>query len=70
MHGTGCPACTVSPPSLISTSERQRSLMCEADERNQQALFILENEWGCGRIDVGELQRILRGNTKCSATNG
>lgn len=35
--------------------------MCEANERNQQALFVLENEWGCGRIDVGELQRILRG---------
>ena len=43
--------------------------MCEADERNQQALFILENEWGCGRIDVGELQRILRGDTKCTATS-
>ncbi len=37
--------------------------MCEAEERNMQALYILENEWGCGRIDVSELQRILRGET-------
>lgn len=36
--------------------------MCEANERNQQALFVLENEWGCGKIDVGQLQRILRGD--------
>lgn len=34
---------------------------CEADERNRRALYILENEWGCGRIDVGALQRLLRG---------
>ena len=58
---------TVSPPSPTST--KGNDAMCEADERNQQALFILENEWGCGRIDVGELQRILRGDTKCSATS-
>jgi hypothetical protein len=38
--------------------------VCEANERNQQALYVLENEWGCGRIDVGELQRILRGDNK------
>lgn len=36
---------------------------CEAEERNQRALYVLENEWGCGRIDVGALQRILRGET-------
>lgn len=36
---------------------------CEAEERNLRALYILENEWGCGRIDVGQLQRILRGET-------
>lgn len=34
---------------------------CEAERRNKQALYILENEWGCGRIDVGALQRLLRG---------
>jgi hypothetical protein len=35
--------------------------MCEADDRNRQALFVLENEWGCGRIDVGRIRQILRG---------
>jgi len=38
--------------------------MCEADDRNKQALFVLENEWGCGRIDYGRLRQILRG-TSC-----
>lgn len=37
---------------------------CEAELRNRQALFVLENEWGCGRIDVGKLQRILRGDNQ------
>ena len=36
--------------------------MCEADDRNKQALFVLENEWGCGRIDIGRLRSLLRGN--------
>lgn len=35
--------------------------VCEAERRNRQALYLLENEWGCGRIDVGQLQRVLRG---------
>jgi hypothetical protein len=35
--------------------------MCEAEERNQRALFVLENEWGCGRIDIGQMRHILRG---------
>ena len=35
--------------------------MCEADDRNKQALFVLENEWGCGRIDIGRIKGILRG---------
>ena len=46
--------------------------MCEAERRNKQALYILENEWGCGRIDVGELQRLLRGpecDCKCKTEN-
>lgn len=34
---------------------------CEADRRNRMALYLLENEWGAGRIDVGQLKRILRG---------
>jgi len=36
---------------------------CEAEERNKQALYLLENEWGCGRIDIGAMQRLLRGET-------
>jgi hypothetical protein len=36
--------------------------MCEAEARNKRALYLLENEWGCGRIDIGQLQRILRGD--------
>ena len=43
---------------------------CEAETRNKQALYLLENEWGCGRIDVGQLQRVLRGtepDTCCKA---
>lgn len=36
--------------------------MCEADDRNKRALFVLENEWGCGRIDIGRMLSILRGN--------
>lgn len=35
---------------------------CEAERRNRKALFLLENEWGCGRINVAELQRLLRGD--------
>lgn len=44
---------------------------CEAELRNKRALYILENEWGCGRIDVGQLQRLLRGDepdTCCKET--
>jgi hypothetical protein len=36
--------------------------MCEADIRNKRALFLIENEWGCGRIDVGRIKEILRGD--------
>ena len=45
---------------------------CEAELRNQRALYVLENEWGCGRINVGDLQRILRGkepDTCCQTNN-
>jgi hypothetical protein len=34
---------------------------CEAERRNKMALYVLDNEWGSGRIDVGALQRLLRG---------
>jgi hypothetical protein len=36
--------------------------MCDADDRNKQALYVLENEWGCGRIDLGALRSLLRGD--------
>jgi hypothetical protein len=36
--------------------------MCEADDRNRQALFVLQTEWGCGRVDIGRIQAILRGD--------
>lgn len=41
---------------------------CESDRRNKQALYILENEWGCGRIDVYALARLLRGEP-CECEN-
>ena len=34
---------------------------CEAEERNKRALYLLQNEWGNGRIDIVELARLLRG---------
>ena len=37
--------------------------MCEADDRNKQALFVLENEWGCGRIDIARMRHLLRGDS-------
>jgi hypothetical protein len=55
------------------TTRAKEPGMCEADERNQQALFILETEWGCGKIDIGRMQKILRGDvcdheeTPCAA---
>lgn len=36
--------------------------MCEADIRNKRALFVIEIDWGCGRIDVGRIKEILRGD--------
>jgi len=42
---------------------------CEAEERNQRALYLLQNEWGCGRIDVSALVRILRGEP-CDHADG
>lgn len=36
--------------------------MCDAEIRNKQALFVLENEWGCGRIDVARMMHLLRGD--------
>jgi hypothetical protein len=36
--------------------------MCEAEDRNKKALFVLQTDWGCGRIDVGRIQSILKGD--------
>jgi len=35
--------------------------MCEADERNRRALYLLNNEWGNGRININDMRRILTG---------
>lgn len=43
---------------------------CEAERRNRQALFLLENKWGCGVIDIGEMQRLLRGDGDCFCAPG
>jgi hypothetical protein len=37
--------------------------MCDAEARIKQALFVLENEWGCGRIDVTGMRHILQGTS-------
>ncbi|WP_442545434.1 hypothetical protein ACSBOX_07265 [Arthrobacter sp. KN11-1C] len=34
---------------------------CEADRRNKQALYEIELAWGNGIVDLGKLQRILKG---------
>ena len=36
--------------------------MCEADLRNKRALFVIENDWGCGLVDVSRIKEILRGD--------
>ena len=42
---------------------------CEAETRNKQALYILENDWGRGILDLGAMQRLLRGDgTPCTCT--
>ncbi|BAS17329.1 hypothetical protein AHiyo8_56320 [Arthrobacter sp. Hiyo8] len=34
---------------------------CEAARRNKQALYEIELAWGNGIVDLGKLQRILKG---------
>ena len=53
---------SVRGPSYNRPTTAKEPTMCDADERNLRALFILENEWGCGRIDVPAMQRLLRGD--------
>lgn len=35
---------------------------CEPGRRNLQALYEIELAWGNGIVDLGKLQRILRGD--------
>jgi hypothetical protein len=35
---------------------------CEAARRNKQALYEIELSWGNGIVDLGKLQRILKGS--------
>jgi hypothetical protein len=35
---------------------------CEPARRNKQALHEIELAWGNGIVDLGKLQRILKGN--------
>ncbi len=35
---------------------------CEAARRNKQALYEIELAWGNGIVDLGKLQRILKGS--------
>ena len=37
-------------------------MMCQAEERNQQALHEIKVMTGTWAIDLGKLQRILRGD--------
>jgi hypothetical protein len=57
-HLTGCMM-------LLSYTFKQGSRpMCDAGDRNQQALFVLETEWGCGRVDIGRIKGILLGENR------
>lgn len=48
--------------SQTDRAAREPVPVCEAERNNKRALFLLENEWGHGRIDVGQMQRVLRGD--------
>lgn len=37
-------------------------MTCEAQERIDRALFILENDWGEGRIDLTKMKHALTGD--------
>lgn len=43
------------------SSTNEWSPMCEAQERNQRALYELELQWGAGRLNYGLIKDILRG---------
>jgi hypothetical protein len=63
-HASYGGACSFEPTGcmmFLSYTFDRGHQMCEAEERNLRALFVLENEWGCGRIDIGMMKHILRG---------
>lgn len=33
----------------------------DAERRIKKAIFTIENDWGCGKVDVAEILAILRG---------
>ncbi|MBT2587906.1 hypothetical protein [Arthrobacter sp. ISL-95] len=33
----------------------------DAERRIKQAIFLIENDWGCGKVDVAEILAVLRG---------
>lgn len=33
----------------------------DAERRIKKAIFVIENDWGCGKVDVAEILSILRG---------
>lgn len=41
---------------------------CEAEQRNLQAAFEIELQWGAGKIDLGRIKNILSGpdTTDCT----
>lgn len=36
---------------------------CEHAERIERAIFAIERQWGSGKLDKGEIIRILRGKS-------
>ena len=53
---------SVRGPDYNRPMTKESPKMCEAEDRNKRALYLLENEWGCGRINLGDMRRILRGD--------
>jgi len=47
---------------FLSYTFTKGAMMCDAENRNKQALFLIETEWGCGRIDIGRICHVLRGD--------
>lgn len=52
--------------SRSTTDQLDALLESDAERRCKRALFVLENEWGKGHIDVGLMKAILRGDNERS----